>query len=175
MIFVTIGSLFPFDRLIRLVDDLAPRWPEGTFFAQIGRGAYEPVNMPFVRQLEARAFAETLDRAELMVAHAGMGSVISALEINRPVVVLPRDMELLEHTTDHQMATARWLIGKPGVYVALRGEDLADTISAALAATAGREPMPTSAPAPFLEKIRAYIDGEKPVVIGSDGDKVLGV
>ena len=36
LIFVTIGSLFPFDRLIRLMDELAPRWPGEDVFRPDG-------------------------------------------------------------------------------------------------------------------------------------------
>ena len=158
MIFVTIGSLFPFDRLIRAVDELAPTWPQETFFAQIGHGAYEPRNMRFSRLLDAATFRRTLDGSRLMVAHAGMGSVISAMEINRPVVVLPRRMEFGEHTTDHQMATARWLAGKPGIYVALEDVSLRDTIEQALSANRREQAISAAAPTPFLEKIRDFID-----------------
>jgi UDP-N-acetylglucosamine transferase subunit ALG13 len=158
VIFVTIGSLFPFDRLIRLMDDLAPRWPGETFFAQTGDGGYQPRNMDFARSLPAPAFAAKLRESRLLVAHAGMGSVISALEARRPVVVLPRDMALLEHTTDHQMATARWLSGKRGIHVAMDEAALPGTIDAALASDDFKAGMSTSAPPEFLAKIRDFIE-----------------
>ena len=77
MIFVTIGTLLPFDRLIRLVDGLAPSLPERPFFAQIGKGAYEPRNMDYARHLAPSAFGDKVRQASLIVAHAGMGSVIT--------------------------------------------------------------------------------------------------
>ena len=159
MIFVTIGALFPFDRLIRVMDEIAPTLPDETFFAQIGRGAYEPRNMPFARLLEAGEFRDKLAASRLLVAHAGMGSVISAMESRKPVVMLPRSMVLAEHTTDHQMATARWLHGRPGIYVAMEDTMLRETIVTALAADPARDAIPTAAPEPFLRKIRSYIDG----------------
>ncbi len=161
MIFVTIGSLFPFDRLIRIMDDLAPRWPGETFFAQTGDGAYQPRNMEFARSLPAPAFAETLRGSKLLVAHAGMGSVISALEARRPVVILPRDMALAEHTTDHQMATARWLSGKPGIHVAMDEAALPGMIDLALASSGVEEAATTSAPPEFLVRIRDFIDAPR--------------
>ncbi len=158
MIFVTIGSLFPFDRLIRLMDELAPRWPGETFFAQTGDGTYRPRNMEFARSLPAPAFAARLRDSKLIVAHAGMGSVISALEARRPIVILPRDMALAEHTTDHQMATARWLSGKAGIHVAMEEAALPAMIDLALSSSGTEEQTPTSAPSEFLAKIRTFVE-----------------
>ncbi len=90
MIFVTIGAVFPFDRLVRLVDELAPSLPGEQFFAQIGKGGYEPRNMPFTRFIPAAAFRERLKACKLIVGHAGMGTVLSGLENAKPVVLLPR-------------------------------------------------------------------------------------
>ena len=158
MIFVTIGSLFPFDRLIRIMDGLTPRWPDETFFAQTGDGTYHPTTMEFARSLPAPAFAEKLRASKLLVAHAGMGSVISALEARRPVVIMPRDMALNEHTTDHQTATARWLSGKRGIYVAMDEAALPEMIDQALASSGAEEQTSSSAPPEFLAKIRDFID-----------------
>jgi UDP-N-acetylglucosamine transferase subunit ALG13 len=157
VIFVTIGSMFPFDRLIRLVDELAPGWPQESFFAQVGESTIEPANMPFEKVLSARAFGEKVRSARLIVAHAGMGSVISAMEARKPIAVLPRLAVHGEVTTDHQLATARWLKGKPGVHVAMEEAELKGAIDAALAAPADQEGMSPSAPAPFLQKIRNFI------------------
>lgn len=158
LIFVTIGALFPFDRLVRLMDEMAPTMPGQTFFAQIGEGAYEPRNMPFARLVKAAQFRQLVADCDLMVAHAGMGSVLSALEARKPIVLLPRSMELLEHTTDHQMATARWLEGRPGIRIAMTDAELRPTIEQSLAAGAMRDPLPISAPEPFLRRIRSFID-----------------
>lgn len=157
MIFVTIGSLFPFDRLVRLMDDLALSFPNEEFFAQIADGTYEPRNMPHARMLSRREFGEKVEQAKIIVAHAGMGSVISAMENKKPVVILPRILEQGEHTTDHQMATARWLSEKPGIYVAMTDAELRPTIEAALGASGGEAVMPPTAPVEFLDRIRAYI------------------
>jgi UDP-N-acetylglucosamine transferase subunit ALG13 len=44
----------------------------------------------------------------IVVAHAGMGSVISALEFGKPIIVMPRRAQFHEAHDDHQVATARW-------------------------------------------------------------------
>jgi UDP-N-acetylglucosamine transferase subunit ALG13 len=160
VIFTTIGSVLPFDRLVRAIDNLVHDWPEEEFFAQIGEGKYEPVNMPFKRMLDVGRFGETVRAARLIIAHAGMGSVITAMEANKPLVILPRKAEIREHTTDHQMATARWLTGRPGIYVALDDAELGAAIKSALSADrSGAQELPRFAPEPFLEKIRGYLKG----------------
>ena len=158
MIFVTIGAVFPFDRLVRLVDELAPKLPREQFFAQIGKGAYEPKNMPYTRFVPASGFRERLKACKLIVGHAGMGTVLSGLENAKPVVLLPRRLELDEHNTDHQMATARWLSTRPGLHVAMSEDDLLPAIEAALAGHESRAPLSTAAPEAFLYRIRDYID-----------------
>lgn len=157
MIFVTVGSLLPFDRLIKAMDAIAAAHPEQAFFAQIGDGAYEPVNMPSARLISRSDFKAKIGQASVLVAHAGMGSVITAMENGLPVVLLPRRHELGEHNTDHQMATARWLSGRPGVRVCMREDELEAAVFAAIAGREAGELMPRSAPEPFLGAIRSYI------------------
>ena len=158
VIFVTIGSMFPFDRLIRLMDGWAEANPGAALYAQIGTGAYEPARMPWVRKLDQVEFARTVEGAELVVAHAGMGSVITASQFRKPIVMLPRLREAGEHTTDHQIATANWLRGKPGVFIADADADLGPRIAEARAAGAPAEPtFAAEASDAFIARIRHCI------------------
>ena len=109
MIFVTVGSMFPFDRLIRVMDEWTAAQGRDDVFAQIGNGTYEPKYMKWTRKLDQLDFAKTVQDSELIVAHAGMGSVIMADQYAKPIVLLPRIKDQGEHTTDHQLATAAWL------------------------------------------------------------------
>lgn len=158
MIFVTIGSMFPFDRLIRVMDTWAEQTQRRDVLAQIGGGVYEPRYMDFVRRLPQAKFTETMQKAELIVAHAGMGSVITAGQLSLPIVILPRQRELGEVTSDHQRATARWLRDRPGVFVADTDDTLPDTIETALSAgRSGQDRLGTVADAAFTDKLRAAI------------------
>ena len=157
MIFVTIGSLFPFDRMVRLVDGLAPSMPDETFFAQIGEGGYEPANIPFAQMLTRQEFMEKVRAADLIVAHAGMGSVITAMECGKPIILLPRVLEWGEHTTDHQMATARWLEDRPGINVCWKDEDFLPMVQRVRSSAGAGGLMQRTAPEPFVRKIRDFI------------------
>ena len=89
--------------------------------------------MRWVRSLAARDYARTVAEAELVVAHAGMGTVITAGEHGKPIVLLPRRAAQGEHTNDHQVDTARWLRTRPGIRVADAEADLPAAIAAARA------------------------------------------
>lgn len=107
MIFVTVGTQLPFDRMIRAVDEWAAESGRRDVFAQIGDGGYTPAAIEWVRFLTPDETACRLQEADLIVAHAGMGTIISALQMKKPIVVFPRRAELGEHRNDHQLATAK--------------------------------------------------------------------
>jgi len=154
LIFVTTGSLFAFDRLIRAMDQLAATLPQERFFAQIGDSSYHPQRIEHVRLLPRREFLEKAAAAKLMVAHAGMGSVLTAMDLGKPIVLVPRRLELSEHNTDHQMATARWLEGRRGVHVCFDDANLRSVIETALAGEGPASEMARAAPEDFIRKIR---------------------
>ena len=159
MIFVTIGSMFPFDRLIRAMDAWAEANPGQEMLAQIGDGGFEPRHMPWVRKLDRADYLRAVARAELIVAHAGMGTVITAGEHGKPIVLLPRRGPLGEHNNDHQADTAVWLGTRPGIRVADDEAALPGCIAAALARPAAAAAIGATAPAAFLARLRAFVLG----------------
>ena len=105
-ILVTVGTELPFDRLVRAVDDWAGAEERGPdVFAQIGHTSYVPQHVGWTPMLEGPPFRRLFDHADLIVAHAGMGTILAALGSNRPLIVLPRRADLGEHRNDHQLAT----------------------------------------------------------------------
>lgn len=159
LILVTVGTMLPFDRLVRAADRWAAEHTGEKVYAQIGeRGGYEPQHMAWSRLLSPAAFADLLDQSRLLVAHAGTGSYFLAADRARPIVLLPRRAAYREHTTDHQVGTAQWLATKPGVQVAMTEDDLPRAIEAALAQP-GAVVSRVSAYAPelFIARIRAAL------------------
>jgi len=160
MILVSVGTMLPFDRLIQTMDAWAAAHPGEKLFAQIGAGAYEPKHMEWVRLIGPKDFGAKVRAANLIVAHAGMGSYLSAMEAAKPIVMLARLAALREHTTDHQVHTSRWLREKSGVYLAESDTDLPAAIERARAQGVGtiRDFQPY-APEPFLREVRALLLG----------------
>ena len=160
MIFVTIGSMFPFDRMIRAMDAWAGGAGQGEeVLAQIGDGAFEPRHMTWVRRLDRPDYAAAVARSRLVVAHAGIGSIVSAAETGKPIVVLPRRAAFGEHTSDHQVETVSRLHGRPGVHVAATERDLAGCIAAVAAAAAHGTAMGKTADPAFIARLRRFIEG----------------
>ncbi|ANY82188.1 hypothetical protein BB934_27965 (plasmid) [Microvirga ossetica] len=158
MIFVTVGSLFPFDRLTRTMDNWAYLHPNEKVIAQVGGSEYEPKHMEWVSKISPGEFRARVKDASVIVAHAGMGTIITAVENGRPIVLLPRRAALAEHTTDHQLHTANWLKDRPGIFVCRAENDLDSMIAKATTAAASEKwSISNAAPLEMTERIRQFI------------------
>lgn len=124
MIFVTVGSQTPFDRLILAADEWARLHPEYEVRAQIANTSCHPQFMKFSHFMSPQEFAQTIREAQVIVAHAGMGTIISALELGKQVVVMPRRAALHETRNDHQVATAKRFGAQGRIIVASDERDL---------------------------------------------------
>ncbi len=60
-----------------------------------------------VRALDGESYSRAIAEASLMIAHAGTGSILTALDKGVPVIVFPRDPHHNEHRDNHQQQTAR--------------------------------------------------------------------
>ncbi len=108
MIFLTVGTQFPFDRLVKSVDQAFDgRLINEEIFAQIGETSYKPLNFESVVSLEKNVFDKRLREASSVISHAGMGTITMALKNHKPLLVMPRLKRYREHVNDHQVATAR--------------------------------------------------------------------
>jgi UDP-N-acetylglucosamine transferase subunit ALG13 len=106
-VFVTVGAQIPFDRLIAAVDVwAADQSAHHRLFAQVGEHGFRPSHMEFAELLEPPEFKQRVLWADVLVAHAGMGSILTALQYGKPILVMPRHGRLMETRNDHQVATA---------------------------------------------------------------------
>ncbi|MHC5061276.1 MAG: glycosyltransferase [Planctomycetota bacterium] len=107
MIFLTVGTQFPFDRLTKFIDDIAGQGHiEEEIFAQIGDSSYVPVNFKAVASLKKQEFDGFFSQASAVIGHAGMGTIAMALEQNKPLLAMPRLKKHGEVVNDHQVAIA---------------------------------------------------------------------
>jgi UDP-N-acetylglucosamine transferase subunit ALG13 len=158
VIFVTVGSMFPFERMVRIMDDWASRHPDEKIVAQIGGGRYEPRHMFWQRLVAPNEYKNLVRSCRFLVAHAGTGSVFTASEFGKPIVLIPRRAANKEHTTDHQLDTAKWLQGKPGIFVVWSDHELDEEIAGAERSANNIQLLvPPSAPEPFLARIRNFL------------------
>ena len=107
MIFLTVGTQFPFDRLVTAIDRLFDTGAiHDEVFAQIGQSSYKPRHFPAVASLEKEAFDDRFRRASAVISHAGMGAITMALDHGKPLLVMPRRRDYREVVNDHQGALA---------------------------------------------------------------------
>jgi UDP-N-acetylglucosamine transferase subunit ALG13 len=132
LILVTVGTQGPFDRLVRAVDRWAASSGRSDVLAQIGTQAWRPAHIRWTELLEPAAFREAFEGAELIVSHAGIATLVSALELGKTIVVMPRLARLREHRNDHQVATAEHFCRKHHVRVAASEAEIASTLDESL-------------------------------------------
>jgi UDP-N-acetylglucosamine transferase subunit ALG13 len=158
VIFVTVGTQLPFDRLISAVDRWAGTACRRDVFAQIGPTRLAPRHIEHAGFISPELCSEQMASADAIVAHAGIGTIITALELAKPVLVMPRRAEFGEHRTDHQLGTARRFAELGRVSVAYDEAEL----PAALDQLCRVLPQPgisRYAPEHFVADIRAFILG----------------
>ena len=158
MIFATVGTQLPFPRLIDALDALADGLNE-TILAQTGPSTPGTAwsHLECHENLTPSAFDAAFREARLIVAHAGMGTVLSARRFGKPLIVLPRRHALGEHRNDHQIATARQLDGLPGITVAWQAEDLAALLTGPTP-PAPDETVQSPAQAALIARLQAFIN-----------------
>ncbi len=107
MIFVTVGSQLPFDRMVSQVDAWAANRPEVEIFGQVGDTESPPVHFESVSTMSPEEYQRRFAEADLIVGHAGMGTIIAALELRKPLLMLARLGSLKESRNDNQVGPAR--------------------------------------------------------------------
>jgi len=158
VIFVTVGSQLPFDRLVLGMDAWTGSRGRTDVFAQIGVGATPPQHMAWEETLTPQAFVVRLRTAELVVAHAGCGSILEALSARKPILVMPRRSDLREHRSDHQLATAARMQELWGISVALDQEELFTKLDELVGnPEAPASTLQESASKDLLDTIRSFI------------------
>lgn len=155
MIVVTVGMQLPFDRLIRMMDELAPELGE-PIYAQTGVGTYAPAHFQARPSASPVEFETVVRDCRVMVAHAGIGTVLKAYKYGKPIILVPRQVAHGEHRNDHQLATVSQLRKRVGIYVADSTPELSELLKADLQPAVVTEEMEARR-ARFLGFIRAEV------------------
>lgn len=124
MIFITVGTQEPFDRLIKAIDTYSYRWNGERILAQAGIGTYVARNIEVRQFMTPCDFDKYFNEARLIISHAGTGTILKALLINKPILIFPRRACLGEHRNDHQLDTANAFVALDYIRCALNEEEL---------------------------------------------------
>lgn len=142
MIFVTIGTSEPFDRLVRALPDGGGE----ELVVQCGESSLRPEGATVHTYLPFEDLVELVRRARVVVCHAGVGTILTALANGRRPIVVPRLARFGEAVDDHQVALARRLADSGLVVLAEEPAQLPGLIATA--------PMPeAAAPTPSRELV----------------------
>ena len=161
MIFLTVGTQLPFDRLVGAVDRWAERRTGTRVLAQIGASTLKPRHIESRQFMDAGAFSAALTQCRAVVGHAGIGTILGALELGKPVIVMPRRAAFGEHRNDHQLATVAGLAHLRNLHVAADEEALFRSLEDVASAT-GSSDLRHHASDELIGAIRAFIRGSEP-------------
>lgn len=131
MIFVILGTqdkTFP-----RLLEAIQKKIDEGKIskeeeiIVQAGSTKFESKNMQILDYISVKKFEELMDRADIVICHAGVGTILTALKKNKKIIAAARLKEYGEHVNDHQLQILDNFT-KEGYLLALEDFDKLDVV-----------------------------------------------
>ena len=161
MIFATVGTQLPFDRLLTALDAWAALHTEVPVLAQTGSSTARYPHLTCQPHLDQPGFATRIAEARVIVAHAGMGTILQAAEAGKPLILMPRRADLGEHRNDHQLATAAEMTVLSNVTVVTDATGLASALHRALQEPDACHPLlPATAQPRLIEALKDFIWSE---------------
>lgn len=105
MIFVTLGTQDkPFTRLLKKIDDEIKNGNiDDEVVVQGGCTKIDTDRMTIFNQVSQQEFEEYIDKCDILLTHAGVGSIITGLKHSKKVVAVPRLAKYGEAANDHQI------------------------------------------------------------------------
>ena len=157
MIFVTVGTeRFPFDRLVKGMDEAAERLKGEPVFMQLGEGGYLPKRCGWTHFLSYVEFVEKIREARIIVSHAGAGSILTCKKLGKVPIVMPRLKEKGEHIDDHQVELARRMADLGHVLLAREAEEILPLIQK-FENQEPSFPRPASSRSPLIRVLSDYL------------------
>lgn len=104
MIFVTLGTQDKdFTRLLKIIDNgIDNGIIKEEVLAQIGYTKYQAKNFKTIDFTDMDHFEKIMEKADLLITHGGVGSIISGLHHHKKIIAMARLKKYGEHTNDHQ-------------------------------------------------------------------------
>ncbi len=139
-----------FERLVRRLLEILP--PDADVLWQTGDTDVSGLGIVGHRAIPERELTQAIREADVLVAHAGVGTALAAFEVGKCPVLVPRRFAHGEHVDDHQTQIAGEL-GKRGLAMCVDADELTlDHLFAAaatrVATLAADPPFPTRGSAP---------------------------
>ena len=128
MIFVCLGSQqYPFNRPLKEIDRLIDEnIIKEDVFAQIGNSDYIPKKFKYKDFLNPEDYKKVLEMADVVISHGGTGSIINAIKLSKPTIVIPRQSKYCEHLDDHQFQIVEKFFDMGYVLKAIEMDEIKD-------------------------------------------------
>ena len=132
MIFVTLGNHpQPFYRLLKKVDQLAEDKVVDDVFVQVGYSDYQPKYCTYKKFVGFNKFIDLIKKSDLVISHAGAGTIQNVLLCGKPIIVVPRLKKYGEHINDHQLEITGAMEAENKVIAVYDVEKIAEAITKA--------------------------------------------
>jgi len=106
LILVAVGThAMPFDRLVQAVDAVhaAAGFGDPELVVQSGCSTHVCGGARQFAYCPGPEFTDLLERADLLISHGGIGTILPALRLGKRVIAIPRLKRYGEHNNDHQV------------------------------------------------------------------------
>jgi len=126
MILVIVGTeKFQFDRLLNAIDcGIQIGSIRQSVFAQVGKSDYKPSLFPNKDFLSFEEMVKFIQKAKIVVMHAGVGSTLLCLSLSKIPILFPRYKHLGEHLDNHQVEFTKRMEKENKVLVAYEEKEL---------------------------------------------------
>ena len=107
MIFVILGTQDKkFPRLLKAIQkkiDEGKINKKEEIIVQAGSTKFESKDMKIMDYIPVKEFEELVDKADLIICHAGVGTILTALKKGKKIIAAARLKKYGEHVNDHQL------------------------------------------------------------------------
>jgi UDP-N-acetylglucosamine transferase subunit ALG13 len=162
MIFVTVGTHYQgFDRLIKKADEIASH-TSYDIMIQKGYSSYRPQSARYFDFVPIQEAMQYIQASELVISHAGIGTIILCKEYGIPLLIFPRRKIYGEHGTDHQVEIARAIEERKDdhIYIVYEEDQLEAKIAEVLTRSEKAVPGANVGRANLIRTIKTFIEDQ---------------
>lgn len=122
---------YNFVRLLKIIDELCDEKiiDATNLIVQGDESGYECINYKIKKMIPNTEFINIMSEADVIISHAGTGTVTTALKMHKKIILFPRLAKYGEHIDDHQLELCNIFQQKKYVLVATNKEELKKMIS----------------------------------------------
>lgn len=133
-IFIPLGTQkFQFNRLVKAMNKLVRKGVYKPEEIVMQSAIYEEMPLfTHYKLIPLEYFNELINKAELVITHSGVNSIITCMSLGKPLIIVPRQKQYGEHVDNHQLEIAEVMKLKYNVIIVDNLEMIEETIKITL-------------------------------------------